>query len=135
MEIGRLFGGWRRHSAICSASQTKVPVRPRPSDHPTTLREKRWMTTAWYSPPSRVRAQVISPLDEGIEAGDVSFVDKAQRRLQEFTSGVATIELAPHSESGVKTKCDKAVLMVGRPTVKIGGTDEVMDLHHKAGRT
>jgi hypothetical protein len=49
---------WRpaaRHNAICSASQTKALVRPRPSDQPTTLRENKSMTTARYIHPCPVQ--------------------------------------------------------------------------------
>jgi len=51
------FGGRRRHSAICRAAQTKVAVRRRPIDQPTTLPEYRPMTTARYSHPCCVHTR------------------------------------------------------------------------------
>jgi ABC-type polysaccharide/polyol phosphate transport system ATPase subunit len=50
-------------------------------------------------------------LDEGIGAGDASFMEKANRRLNEFVGSSGILVLASHSPSLVRQFCNKYVLL------------------------
>jgi ABC-2 type transport system ATP-binding protein/lipopolysaccharide transport system ATP-binding protein len=65
-------------------------------------------------------------LDEGIGAGDAAFLEKAQKRLSEFTRKAAIIVLASHSEALIRNMCDKAVLMEHGRVIREGATDEIL---------
>lgn len=64
-------------------------------------------------------------LDEGIGAGDAAFLEKANRRLGEFTDKAAIIVLASHSEALIKRMCTKAVLMEHGRVIKEGPIEDV----------
>jgi len=70
-------------------------------------------------------------LDEGIGAGDAAFLEKASRRLGEFTRKAAIIVLASHSEGLIRQMCDQAVLMEHGRVLRVGGTDEILE-HYRA---
>jgi ABC-type polysaccharide/polyol phosphate transport system ATPase subunit len=70
-------------------------------------------------------------LDEGIGAGDASFLKKAGKRLQEFTEKAAIIVLASHSEALIKRMCDTAVRMESGRVLQVGTTDEVLGEYRK----
>jgi ABC-2 type transport system ATP-binding protein/lipopolysaccharide transport system ATP-binding protein len=65
-------------------------------------------------------------LDEGIGAGDAAFLEKAARRLQEFTDKAAIIVLASHSEQLVTQMCRTSVLMEHGRVIGVGPTAEVL---------
>jgi ABC-type polysaccharide/polyol phosphate transport system ATPase subunit len=46
-------------------------------------------------------------LDEGIGAGDAAFIEKANRRLNEFVGGTGILVLASHSQMLVRQFCNK----------------------------
>ena len=50
-------------------------------------------------------------LDEGISAGDASFMDKANERLDRFVEKTGILVLASHSDDLVLRLCNKTVLM------------------------
>jgi ABC-2 type transport system ATP-binding protein len=68
-------------------------------------------------------------LDEGIGAGDAAFLEKANRRLQEFTDKAAIIVLASHSEQLVSQICRTSVLMEHGRVVGVGDTGEILALY------
>lgn len=70
-------------------------------------------------------------LDEGIGAGDASFLDKANKRLQEFTKRAAIIVLASHAEELVKSMCNKAALMEHGKVILQGPTDKVLEAYNR----
>jgi len=65
-------------------------------------------------------------LDEGIVAGDASFVEKANRRLDELIDRSSSLVIASHSEDLVETMCNKAVLMEHGRIVRTGPVGEVL---------
>jgi ABC-type polysaccharide/polyol phosphate transport system ATPase subunit len=73
-------------------------------------------------------------LDEGIGAGDAAFLEKANRRLQEFTRKAGIIVLASHSESLIRQMCDKAVLLERGRVVLFGPTKQVLDCYRERSR-
>jgi ABC-2 type transport system ATP-binding protein len=70
-------------------------------------------------------------LDEGIGAGDAAFVDKASRRLQDFTDTAAIIVLASHSEQLVGRMCRSSVLLEHGRVVGVGDTEEILALYRE----
>ena len=61
-------------------------------------------------------------LDEGIGAGDAAFIEKANRRLNEFVGGTGILVLASHSEALVRQFCNKyCVARAGKGCVDGGG--------------
>ena len=68
-------------------------------------------------------------LDEGIGAGDASFLQKARERLKRFTDQVSIIVLSSHSEELISGMCSQALLMEHGQIVKHGPTEEVLALY------
>jgi ABC-2 type transport system ATP-binding protein len=64
-------------------------------------------------------------LDEGIGAGDASFMAKANQRLHAFAERAAIIVLASHSEAVVRELCDQAALFERGRLVARGPTEEL----------
>lgn len=56
-------------------------------------------------------APEILLLDEGIGAGDASFIKKANARLNKFIESTSILVLASHSMELVKTFCNKAIVL------------------------
>ena len=71
-------------------------------------------------------------LDEGIGAGDAAFLEKANKRLKEFTKKAAIIVLASHSEGLIRQMCDTAILMEHGKVLRQGKTEEILE-HYRAG--
>jgi ABC-2 type transport system ATP-binding protein/lipopolysaccharide transport system ATP-binding protein len=65
-------------------------------------------------------------LDEGIGAGDASFLEKAQARLEGFTNKAGIIVLASHSGVLLRRMCRTAVIMDRGRIVYSGDTDSVL---------
>lgn len=70
-------------------------------------------------------------LDEGIGAGDAAFLEKAERRLRDFTDKAAIIVLASHSERLVSQMCRSAVLMEHGRVVNVGATDQILSQYRE----
>lgn len=66
-------------------------------------------------------------LDEGIGAGDASFLQKASERLKSFTQQVSIIVLSSHSELLIRQMCNKALLMEHGRVIGAGSTEDVLD--------
>ena len=72
-------------------------------------------------------APEILLLDEGIGAGDASFLQKASNRLKNFTEKVSIIVLSSHSEHLISTMCNKALLMQHGNVIAAGRSDEILE--------
>ena len=70
-------------------------------------------------------------LDEGMGAGDATFLEKVKRRLQEFTSKATIIVLASHSEQLVRQMCSTSVLMEHGQIIALGNTNQVLALYQE----
>jgi len=68
-------------------------------------------------------------LDEGIGAGDVAFLEKANKRLDEFTEKAAIIVLASHSEPLLRKICRTCILMEHGKVLRMGETDAVLEYY------
>ena len=65
-------------------------------------------------------------LDEGIGAGDASFLEKAKARLEGFTNKAGIIVLASHSGVLIRQICRTAVVMERGRIVHLGETESVL---------
>jgi len=70
-------------------------------------------------------------LDEGIGAGDSSFLDKARRRLDSFTAEAGIVVLVSHSPDLIFSLCSTAVLMEHGRIVTVGETAWVMEQYEQ----
>ncbi len=69
-------------------------------------------------------------MDEVIGTGDASFMDKAERRLNEFLNRSKIIVLASHSDHVIKKFCNKAILLEHGRVLHEGAPDEVIEKYH-----
>ena len=79
-------------------------------------------------------ATAISPdillLDEGLGAGDLSFAEKMERRMEEFIGRSRILVLASHSDKTVLSICNKAALLQGGRLISIGPVEQTLELYH-----
>jgi ABC-2 type transport system ATP-binding protein/lipopolysaccharide transport system ATP-binding protein len=68
-------------------------------------------------------------LDEGIGAGDASFLEKANERLDRFIKKAGILVLASHSSELVQRLCNRAVLMEHGRMVFSGGIEETFQVY------
>jgi ABC-type polysaccharide/polyol phosphate transport system ATPase subunit len=66
-------------------------------------------------------------MDEGIGAGDASFAERAERRLNEFIGRSQILVLACHSSAMIKSICNQAALLQAGRLVAMGPVEEVLD--------
>lgn len=71
-------------------------------------------------------------IDEGIGAGDASFLEKAKRRLEDLIERTRILILASHDEELMRRWCSKAVLFEKGRSVSAGPIDEVLAQYHEA---
>lgn len=69
-------------------------------------------------------------MDEVIGTGDAAFMDKAEKRLNEFMNRSKIIVLASHSDEVIKKFCNKALLLEHGQIIAAGGPDEVIATYH-----
>ena len=62
-------------------------------------------------------------MDEGIGAGDKAFLNKAEKRLQEFIQGSGTLILASHANELLNKFCNRGIVM-DKGIVRFDGTLE-----------
>ncbi len=68
-------------------------------------------------------------MDEGIGAGDASFAEKAEKRLESFYGGINTLILASHSDALIKKLCNKALLLEHGSLKAFGDVEEVLSVY------
>jgi ABC-2 type transport system ATP-binding protein/lipopolysaccharide transport system ATP-binding protein len=69
-------------------------------------------------------------MDEVIGTGDSAFMDKAEKRLNEFMNRSKIIVLASHSDQVIKKFCNKALLLEHGQIIAAGCPDEVIATYH-----
>jgi ABC-type polysaccharide/polyol phosphate transport system ATPase subunit len=101
----------------------------------TGLEDFLYLPVRTYSAGMRVRlAFAISTsvdaeillLDEGIGAGDATFMDRATQRLQEFVRRAGILVLATHSISLMRSLCDQVLWLHRGETRMLGPIEEVL---------
>ena len=76
-----------------------------------------------------IEAEILL-LDEGLGAGDASFIEKANERVEKLAAAAGIIVVATHSEVLLRKTCTKAVLMEAGRILAIGGVDEMLAAYH-----
>lgn len=69
-------------------------------------------------------------MDEVIGTGDASFMDKAEKRLNEFLNRSKIIVLASHSDHVIKKFCNKAILLEHGRVLYEGAPGDVIEKYH-----
>lgn len=69
-------------------------------------------------------------MDEGFGTGDLRFAERASARMKEFIGRSRIMVLASHSDSAIRSMCNKAVLMESGRIVAIGPVDEISDRYY-----
>lgn len=70
-------------------------------------------------------------LDEGLAAGDARFMEKAQKRVDALIDRSSILIFASHSESLIRSFCNKAILIQGGTIRMVGGVEEVLETYKK----
>ena len=65
-------------------------------------------------------------MDEWLSAGDASFLDKAQRRMETFVGSSSILVLASHSTDLLRKWCNRGILLQHGRIVAQGDIDEVV---------
>jgi ABC-2 type transport system ATP-binding protein len=73
-----------------------------------------------------IEAEILL-LDEGLGVGDASFIEKANRRLDDLAASAGIVVFASHSEPLLRKLCTRAVLMEGGHVLAVGDLDEVLE--------
>ncbi len=75
-------------------------------------------------------------MDEVIGTGDVAFMDKAERRLNDFMNRNKILVLASHNESVIQKFCNVALLLEHGELVSMGEASKVLEIYqHRAAMT
>jgi ABC-type polysaccharide/polyol phosphate transport system ATPase subunit len=69
-------------------------------------------------------------LDEGLGAGDASFIEKANARLLRLAEAAGIVVVATHSEELLRKTCKMAALMEAGRILATGTVEEVLKLYH-----
>ncbi len=69
-------------------------------------------------------------MDEGFGTGDLRFTERTTDRLNSFLGRSRIIVLASHSDSMIKSMCNKAALMQEGRILSVGPVDEVLEEYH-----
>jgi len=75
-------------------------------------------------------AAEILLIDEGLGAGDASFIDKANERLEKLAERAGIVIVASHSEPLLRKTCAKAAFMEAGRVLAIGSVDEVLERYN-----
>jgi len=65
-------------------------------------------------------------MDEWLSAGDAQFLDKAQRRMEQFVGGSAILVLASHSSELLRKWCNRGIMLQHGRIAAQGSIDEVL---------
>jgi ABC-type polysaccharide/polyol phosphate transport system ATPase subunit len=68
-------------------------------------------------------------MDEWLSAGDASFLEKAQRRMETFVGSSSILVLASHSTDLLRKWCNRGILLQHGRIVSQGDINEVIDAY------
>jgi homopolymeric O-antigen transport system ATP-binding protein len=71
----------------------------------------------------------ILVMDEWLSAGDASFLDKAQRRMETFVGSSSILVLASHSTDLLRKWCNRGILLQHGRIVAQGDINDVIDAY------
>jgi lipopolysaccharide transport system ATP-binding protein len=69
-------------------------------------------------------------LDEGLGAGDASFFEKAQQRMQQFIDSSGTLILASHSNKLLQQFCTRGLVFDQGRIVCDASLEQALDYYH-----
>src|SRR5262249_24656962 len=73
-------------------------------------------------------------MDEWLSAGDARFLDKAQRRMEQFVGGSAILVLASHSPELLRKWCNRGIMLQRGRIAAQGSIDDVINTYTGAPR-
>jgi ABC-type polysaccharide/polyol phosphate transport system ATPase subunit len=68
-------------------------------------------------------------MDEWLSAGDASFLDKAQRRMEKFVGGSSILVLASHSIDLLRKWCNRGILLQQGRIAAQGDINDVVEAY------
>ena len=74
-------------------------------------------------------------MDEWIAVSDAQFLEKAERRAEEFVSRASILVMASHVESVLRRLCNKLLWLENGRVVMMGPFEEVLEAYHRATET
>ena len=74
----------------------------------------------------------ILVLDEGLSAGDLSFAEQAQSRIDQLLRRTRILVLASHSPEILKSWCNRSILLERGNIVFQGSVEETLEAYHKS---
>jgi ABC-2 type transport system ATP-binding protein/lipopolysaccharide transport system ATP-binding protein len=74
-------------------------------------------------------------MDEWIAVSDAQFLEKAERRAEEYVRRASILVVASHVESVLRRLCNKLLWLENGHLVMTGPVDEVLDQYHRKTRT
>lgn len=97
---------------------------------PTKTYSAGMMTRLGFAIATAIDPEILV-LDEGLGAGDARFAEKAKRRVDALIERSSILILASHSDSLIKSLCNRAVLMRSGRIVVEGAVDDVIEAYRK----
>lgn len=70
-------------------------------------------------------------LDEGLGAGDASFVDRAKKRVDALIARSSILVIATHADTLIREMCNRAILLHQGRIRAAGDVEEVIDTYHR----
>lgn len=97
---------------------------------PVRIYSSGMMTRLAFATVTSMDADILL-MDEVIGTGDAAFMDKAEKRLNNFMSRSKILILASHSEAMIRKFCNKALLLKHGEVIGTGGVDKMFEMYNK----
>lgn len=69
-------------------------------------------------------------MDEGFGTGDLRFAERARARMKEFIGRSQIMVLASHSDSTIRSMCNKAIMLEAGRVVAFGPVDDICERYY-----
>jgi ABC-type polysaccharide/polyol phosphate transport system ATPase subunit len=86
-----------------------------------------------FAASTEVRPDILI-MDEMIGAGDMSFAERARKRIVDYVESASIVVLASHDMNSLTKFCNRAALLEAGSITKLGSTEEVIEAY-KNGRS
>jgi ABC-type polysaccharide/polyol phosphate transport system ATPase subunit len=94
-------------------------------DMPTRTYSAGMMVRLGFAVSTCIHPEILL-MDEWLSAGDARFLDKAQRRMEQFVDRSSILVLASHSQELLRKWCNRGLLLQQGRVVSFGPIDEVI---------
>ena len=105
-----------------------IYAQRRQDDMPTRTYSSGMMIRLGFAVSTCVPPEILV-MDEWLSAGDASFLDKAQRRMETFVGSSSILVLASHSTDLLRKWCNRGILLQHGRIVAQGDINEVIDAY------